>query len=40
MGGALRGARVDWRIVYRIDDSRILVEVVTVNHRAEVYRPR
>jgi mRNA interferase RelE/StbE len=29
----------DWRIVYSVDDDRIVVEVIRVGHRGEVYRP-
>lgn len=32
--------RSDWRIIYRIDDHRVLIEVVTIAHRADSYRPR
>lgn len=30
----------DWRIVYRIEDRVLVVEVVRVGHRREVYRGR
>jgi mRNA interferase RelE/StbE len=32
--------RGDYRIIYRIDDTERLVEIVAVEHRADVYRPR
>jgi mRNA interferase RelE/StbE len=28
----------DWRVIYTIDDSVLLVLVIEVNHRREVYR--
>ena len=34
---ARRGA---YRIIYALDDARRVVEVVRVEHRADVYRPR
>lgn len=36
MHSARRG---DYRVVYRIDDKQHRVEVVMVDHRADVYRP-
>lgn len=27
----------DWRVVYTIDDARLLVEVTRIRHRREVY---
>jgi mRNA-degrading endonuclease RelE of RelBE toxin-antitoxin system len=32
--------RSDYRVIYRIDDDRHRVEVVAMEHRADVYRPR
>ena len=32
--------RGDYRVVYRIDDAHRRIEVVAVEHRADVYRPR
>lgn len=29
-----------WRIVYTIDDKQVIVEVVRVGHRGDVYRAR
>lgn len=31
--------RGSFRVIYRIDDDRIAVLVVTVDHRRDVYRP-
>lgn len=28
----------DWRVVYTIDDEKLLVEVTRIRHRSEVYR--
>ncbi|MBO0840269.1 MAG: type II toxin-antitoxin system RelE/ParE family toxin [Sciscionella sp.] len=38
--GHYSARRADWRIIYRIDDRRIVVEVVSIGHRENVYRPR
>jgi len=32
--------RGDYRVIYRIDDARRRVEVVAIEHRSDVYRPR
>ena len=32
--------RGDYRIVYRIDDEAHRIEIVAIEHRADVYRPR
>lgn len=38
-GGGARRVRVgDLRVVYEVDDGRLLVLVLTVGHRREVYR--
>ena len=37
-GGLYRVRSGDYRIVYRIEDNRLLVLVVKVGHRREVYR--
>ena len=33
-----RVRQVDYRIIYTIDDGRIVVEVIRVGHRRDVYR--
>lgn len=38
MAGLWSARRTAFRIVYRIDDGRVLIEVVRVAHRADVYR--
>jgi len=38
--GYYSARRSEWRIIYRIDDHRVLVEVITIAHRADSYRPR
>ena len=30
--------RGEFRVIYRIDDGRILVEVITIRHRRDAYR--
>ncbi|WP_062518908.1 type II toxin-antitoxin system RelE family toxin [Demequina silvatica] len=32
--------RGDYRVLYRIDDGRIIIEIVTIEHRRDVYRRR
>ncbi len=32
--------RGDYRVIYRIDDNRHTVEVMAIEHRSDVYRPR
>jgi mRNA interferase RelE/StbE len=32
--------RGDYRVIYRIDDRRLLVTIVAVEHRSDIYRPR
>lgn len=36
--GLWSARRGPYRIVYRIDESQHLVEIVTIDHRADVYR--
>jgi mRNA interferase RelE/StbE len=37
MHSARRG---DYRVIYRIDDHRRQVDVVAIEHRSDIYRPR
>lgn len=32
--------RGDYRVIYRIDDQRRRIEVVAIEHRSDIYRPR
>ena len=32
--------RGDYRLIYRIDDNRRAINVVAIEHRSNVYRPR
>jgi len=32
--------RGDYRVIYRIDDQNQRIDIVTIEHRADVYRPR
>lgn len=36
--GYLRIRVGDWRVVYRVEDDKLLVLVVRIGHRGEVYR--
>lgn len=36
--GDLRIRVGDWRIIYTVDDAVLLVLVIEVNHRGEIYR--
>ena len=38
--GLHRARRGDYRVIYRIDDHRRRVEVVAIEHRSDIYRPR
>ena len=38
--GHYSARRDEWRIVYTIDDHEVVVEVVTIARRADVYRSR
>ncbi len=38
-GGLYKAARGSYRVTYRIVDQQVLVEVVRVAHRSDVYRP-
>lgn len=38
--GHYSARRGEWRLVYTIDDHQVLVEVVTIARRADVYRSR
>lgn len=37
-GDLLRLRVGDYRVIYRVEDARLVVVVVTVSHRREVYR--
>lgn len=38
--GLFSARRGPYRVLYEIDDERVVVLVVRVDHRADVYRPR
>ncbi len=40
LAGAWSARRSDYRVVYLIDDDARLVTVLTIGHRADVYRRR
>jgi mRNA interferase RelE/StbE len=40
LGGLHSARRGDYRVIYRIDDQRHRVNVVTIEHRSDIYRPR
>ncbi|GLY67732.1 type II toxin-antitoxin system RelE family toxin [Amycolatopsis taiwanensis] len=38
--GHYSARRGEWRVIYTIDDHQVVVEVVAINRRADVYRSR
>src|SRR5215469_12570595 len=38
--GLYSARRGDYRMIYRIDDRRRRVDVVAIEHRSDIYRPR
>jgi plasmid stabilization system protein ParE len=40
LGGLHSARRGDYRVIYRIDDQRRRVDVVAIEHRSDIYRPR
>ena len=38
--GLWAARRGPYRVIYEIDDSELLVKVVRIDHRADVYKPR
>jgi mRNA-degrading endonuclease RelE of RelBE toxin-antitoxin system len=40
LAGLHSAGRGDYRVIYRIDDHRRRVDVVAIEHRSDVYRPR
>ncbi len=38
--GLHSAGRGDYRVIYRIDDQSQRIDIVAVEHRADVYRPR
>lgn len=40
LAGLHSARRGDYRVIYRIDDSRRQVTVVAIEHRSDIYRPR
>ena len=40
LDGLHMGRRGDYRVIYRIDDQRRRVDVVAIEHRSDIYRPR
>jgi len=38
--GLYSARRGDYRVIHRIDDDHRRVEVVAIEHRADIYRPR
>jgi len=38
--GLYSARRGDYRVIYRIDDDHRRVEVLAIEHRADIYRPR
>jgi len=40
LDGLHSARRGDYRVIYRIDDSRQTIEVMAIEHRSDIYRPR
>ena len=40
LAGLCSARRGDYRVIYRIDDQHRRVDVVAIEHRSDVYRPR
>jgi len=40
LSGLHSARRGDYRVIYRIDDDRHQVDVVAIEHRSDIYRPR
>ena len=40
LGGLHSAWRGDYRLIYRIDDREHRVDVLAIEHRSDVYRPR
>jgi mRNA interferase RelE/StbE len=40
LDGLRSARRGDYRVIYRIDDQHHRVDVVAIEHRSDIYRPR
>jgi mRNA interferase RelE/StbE len=40
LDGLHSGRRGDYRVIYRIDDQHRRVDVLAIEHRSDIYRPR
>jgi mRNA interferase RelE/StbE len=40
LAGLHSARRGDYRVIYRIDDQHRKVDIVAIEHRSDVYRPR
>jgi mRNA interferase RelE/StbE len=40
LNGPHAARRGDYRVIYRIDDQHRRVDVVAIEHRSDIYRPR
>jgi mRNA interferase RelE/StbE len=40
LAGQYSARRGDYRVIYRIDDDRRQVTIISIDHRADAYRPR
>jgi mRNA interferase RelE/StbE len=40
LDGLHSARRGDYRVIYRIDDHRRIVNVLAIEHRSDIYRPR
>ena len=40
LAGLYSALRGDYRVIYRVDDLNQRIDIVAIEHRADVYRPR
>ena len=40
LAGLHSARRGDYRVIYRINSDQLTVEIVTIEHRSDAYRPR
>jgi len=40
LAGLHRARRGDFRVIYRIDEANARIDILAIEHRSDVYRPR